>query len=636
MIEDEPMSQRSWVLAAVILGLLGCAHTPLIRPQAEDDERDKDLAVRTIGDVTEVANTEPIFVTGVGLVEGLEGTGGGTPPGNYRALLEDQLRREKVEGVKALLASPNNAVVVVSGYIPAGARKLDRIDLDISVPPGSKVTSLRGGYLRECVLRNYDSTKNLDPNYGGGDRVLRGHVLAKAKGPVLVGFGDGDEAATLRHGRIWGGALCLLDRPFFLVLKNDQKFARVANAIAERINASFQDDAKKRLLVLNQVTTQINEKFQTPNLGSSTETAKAMNKEIVHVRVPWEYRHNPGRYLRVVRLIPLRDGPDVRGPYKRKLEERLLNPAHTITAALRLEALGRDSIPSLKRGLTHADPMVRFASAEALAYLGSPVGAEELARLADGHDRLRAFCLAALASLDEMACQERLAELMSSPSAETRYGAFRALHCTNERDPVVKGTLFNDSFWLHHVAPNSPSMVHLSSTHRAEVVIFGDEPLVVPEIKILAGPEFAVTADVGDTKCTVTRFVTHSGGIVRRQCSLKLNDVLQTMADLGAQYPDVVDFLRQAGNQKCLSCPVRVDALPQAVSVQDLALHGIHDPDGGRDSAEQREALEDLSVTPALFSRPMRPRPHAENLNETAAPTAEMPPAEPPRHGGGQ
>src|SRR5438874_216648 len=79
--------------------------------------------------------------------------------------------------------------------VPAGARKGDLLDVEVAVPPESQAKSLHGGYLRACQLYNYDSTRNLDPEYKGPDRLLRGHPIAKAEGAVLVGFGDGDEAA---------------------------------------------------------------------------------------------------------------------------------------------------------------------------------------------------------------------------------------------------------------------------------------------------------------------------------------------------------------------------------------------------------------------------------------------------------
>src|SRR5262245_56239336 len=88
-----PMNHRGWVLGAVLLGLLGCAHTGQTRFQAAEDT-DKENEVKTIGDVTSVANADPVPVSGVGLVVGLEGTGGGAPPGAYRTLLEAELRKK--------------------------------------------------------------------------------------------------------------------------------------------------------------------------------------------------------------------------------------------------------------------------------------------------------------------------------------------------------------------------------------------------------------------------------------------------------------------------------------------------------------------------------------------------------------
>ena len=46
------------------------------------------------------------------------------------------------------------------------------------------------------------------------------------------------------------------------------------------------------------------------------------------------------------------------------------------SAAIRLEALGKESLPTLKKGLSSQHPLVRFTSAEALAYLESTAGAE--------------------------------------------------------------------------------------------------------------------------------------------------------------------------------------------------------------------------------------------------------------------
>ena len=54
---------------------------------------------------------------------GLRGTGGKPPNGALRSMVEEMLVKQKVPNVKALLESPNTSIVIVSGFIPAGANK---------------------------------------------------------------------------------------------------------------------------------------------------------------------------------------------------------------------------------------------------------------------------------------------------------------------------------------------------------------------------------------------------------------------------------------------------------------------------------------------------------------------------------
>jgi hypothetical protein len=591
------MFQRVWLLGVLLLAIAGCHH-PETRLQAEEEpdrnkEKEKEVDVRTIGDVSSYDNASPIAVSGVGLVVGLDGTGGGAPPGGYRSMLEDQLRKyQHLDNTKEILASPDAALVLVSAVIPAGARKNDLLDVEVSVPREGKVKSLRGGRLVLCVLYNYDTTRGLDPNYTKGDRPLQGHPLAFAEGSLIVGFGDGDEAARLRHGRIWGGGRCRIDRPFFIALNNDKQFASVAKAVADRIN----------------------ETFQMPGRGPEDEIAVAKTKAAVCLNVPAQYRLNLPRYLRVVRLIPLRETEASRIAYRRQLEEQLLDPAHTVTSALRLEALGQDSIPILKRGLTSEHVLVRFCAAEALAYLGSPSCGEELSRMVEHEPALRAFSLTAMASLDEAICHVELRRLLAAPSAEARYGAFRALHALDEHEEAVQGELLNDSFWLHRVAPQSPPLVHLTTSKRAEIVLFGEDACLAPPFAILAG-EFTVTASKDDDCCTVCR-ISARHGRQRRQCPLKLENVLRTLAELGAVYPDVVDVLRRVDHLQCLSCKVAVDALPQDTTVYELAKAGAGEHDATPTNPEIVKARADFSATPTLFEREADHRPNPEGGDE--------------------
>lgn len=568
----------SWLVGCLFLFSMGCIHTSQTRMQSEEEnERDKDLEITTIGEVTEVSNVAPIQVSGVGLVTGLSGTGG-TPPGTWRTMLEMELRKQKVENTKQLLDSPNNALVLVSAMIPAGAHKNDTLDLEVTLPPGSKATSLRGGQLQPCALRNYESTRNLNPETTKSDKLLQGHILAHGRGTLLVGLENGEEPAAQRRARIWEGGVSLIERPVYLSLKRDRVSRLMADGIADRFNQLFNDDTAKtakmeKLMILNSMTQQINHKFDGTLPGHGDNMAKAMSKEVVAVRIPHGYRYNIERYLRVVRLIPLRESQEQQTRYRQRLQKMLVDPADTIRAALRLEALGRESLPTLKQGLKNEHPLVRFATAEALAYLGNTAGVEELANLAVRHGELRAYALTAMASLNEAVCHVKLEEMLTSDNAELRCGAFRALCLIDAKHSRLKGEFLNESFWLHRVAPQSSPMVYFAVNKRAEIICFGEAVYLETPVKILAGPDFTVTAEAGDKRCTVSHF--HSEGAVeRRQCSLRLDDVLRTMAELGAQYPDALDLLRKADDRRCLSCGVRVQTLPQDVSVETLAQSG--------------------------------------------------------------
>jgi hypothetical protein len=66
-------------------------------------------------------------------------------------------------------------------------------------------------------------------------------------------------------------------------------------------------------------------------------------------------------------------------------------------------------------------------------------------------------------------------------------------------------------------------------------------------------------------------------------------------------YPEVVEFLRQAGTYRCLTCSVAVDALPAATSVYELAQPGAGNPDRLQSEKEIVKAKADFTPAPALF-----------------------------------
>jgi len=135
------------------------------------------------------------------------------------------------------------------------------------------------------------------------------------------------------------------------------------------------------------------------------------------------------------------------------------------------------------------------------------------------------------------------------------------------------GELLNGSFWLHRVAPRASRLVAFAADTRAEIVLFGDNIALAAPVRTLAGQEFALTYEPGGDRCTVSRFSARLG---KRQklCPPALEDVIRSMAELGAEYTDIVDLIRKLDEQGCLNCKVRLNTAPLEVTVQMLAEWG--------------------------------------------------------------
>jgi len=110
----------------------------------------------TIGSLCEVFALELIPAEGYGLVGGLRGTGSPECPPRLRKYLTQyiltQLPRDKVD-VEKLITSRNTAVVHVRGIMPAAVTKNQYFDLKVEALPGTRTTSLEGGWLYSAELK---------------------------------------------------------------------------------------------------------------------------------------------------------------------------------------------------------------------------------------------------------------------------------------------------------------------------------------------------------------------------------------------------------------------------------------------------------------------------------------------------
>ncbi|HET6324065.1 MAG TPA: hypothetical protein VFG04_05150, partial [Planctomycetaceae bacterium] len=157
----------------------------------------------------------------------------------------------------------------------------------------------------------------------------------------------------------------------------------------------------------------------------------------------------------------------------------------------------------------------------------------------------------------------KLRELMDVDSAETRYGAFRALTTLDKNEPFVRGEMLGKQFRLHPLKSDGPPMVHITNWKKAEVVLFGADQEIKTPIFARAGNNIIVSATPGSDKVTVCKFeVGHEDQ--RKTVSTRVRDVIRAMTDFGATFPDVNQFLVEADHQQNLAGRLEIDALPRA------------------------------------------------------------------------
>ena len=526
------------------LGLIafsGCMELSLSRFQNADKDRDADDETRDrrketefIGNYAAISGNNVVVIHGVGLVTGLNNTGEDPPPSIYRTQLEDDMKKRGVQNYREQLSSMSTALVLLTAYLPADIQKGGTFDIEVRLPPGSEGTSLSGGWLLPADLTEQANVQ--------GQGTLKGKIFGRASGPILVSIAKGEnQEGVLKRGRILGGGVAFKERTLGLYLRSDFRSGRNTSRIADRIGS----------------------RFHYYDHGQKKSLAEAKDDQYVQLKVHPRYKDNYPRYMQVIRHVAFRENDIQRRDRMERLQEDLLDPDRAAKAAIQYEAIGTESVLFLKKALNNPSAEVRFYSAEALAYLGEDAGAEELAKLARDEPAFRVYCVAALSALNEAACFPLLRDLMDEPSAETKYGAFRALWTLDKNDPSIRGIKLNDHFLLHVLETKGDPMIHLTRHRRPEVVLFGASQKFHTPLALTAGSHINVNAQAGHEQITITRFAVGEPD-QRKVVSTRVADVIQVCAEMGATYPDIAQLLAEASAQMNVEGRLELDALPQA------------------------------------------------------------------------
>ena len=515
-----------------LLAMVGCTESAM-RLQNADSLEEEVAEIQLLRDVATPFGGHPLKIQSVSLIGNLDGTGGDPPPSGYRQLLMSEMQKRGVENPNKVLASPSTALVLVKGELQPGIQKGDRFDLEVYVPQEQvEVQSLRNGIMYEARLS--------EQLFIGG-RMRNGKILALGKGPLLVDpLADPEvEPGELRRGLILGGGVALDARPIGLLIRPEYKNVRISAQIGSAINRRFYHTSRG-----------IKSGIAVPKTDGYIEL-------VMHPR----YKDNINRFIEVVRSIAIVESAAQRQLRLTQLRRQLLNPVTTAVAAVRLEAIGLEAQKVLLLGLASDSPEVSFYAAETLAYLDIKEAAEPLATAAREQPAFRADALAALGAMDDPAARDQLVQLLNVNSAETRYGAFRALWAMNHRDPLVRGEMLGDQFSYHLIRSQGPPMVHVTRSFRPEVVLFGADLRIRTPIILDAGKYIRVHGS-GPEEVTVMKILPGQPE-EKRQVSGRVDDLIRAIVDLGGSYPDVVQVLVEAKEAQALECRFEVDALPR-------------------------------------------------------------------------
>lgn len=505
---------------------------------------------RLVGDLAAPANMHLAKIQSVVLVKGLAETGANEPPSMYQQMVLKELQRdnEKKSKAKEEIASLSTAVVILESIVLPGARKGDRMDVEVSLPPGSEATSIEGGYVEKALMRQFYADGSLHE----GDKlgICAGFVMLD---PQLI---EKKDPKAYKKGKIVGGAVITKSRPLWIEIKDGERTCGVAQRIEDVIN----------------------NRFSYLRNGSKHKVAEAKAGAVrINLVVPDEYRDNINRYVNAICAISFFETPGELQDRISDLKTKLLDPKTSEFASLQLEAIGPNNprvVEAIQDGLASPDDMVRFHSAIAVAYMNIAKertnAANILAGFVQTHPKLRAAALAVLGTSlkNSFEADARLRELLVSDNTEIRYGAFRALWTRNPKDYMILGENMANRFDYHCLNCGGTPLIHVTATKRPEIVLFAKDRIFLQgNFNLDAGSRISVRSE--GPEVIVKKY--KSGIDEQRIVSYRLDDIIRAIVEVGGTYPDVITMLNQAKSQKLLvaslgqgigKCELAVDALP--------------------------------------------------------------------------
>jgi len=530
-------------LAAVgVAALVASCSRGKVEPTEPRIPREIDLPTYlqdTVGELARIAGREAVTVQGFGFVTGLDGTGTKVVPPGIRQQVLNMMRRNKVEGAEEILASPETAVVAVTGQMGPGMAKGEVFDLDVRAIANTETTSLEGGFVLECDLTRLELARGVES---------RSETLALGRGSIFVSpfAPEGEAKATpdLRVGRILAGGKALKTRHFRLALLSPS--VRSADQIVRLVNARF------------------------PKAAKGSEDPGRIDLE-----VPKAYLDDKTHFLDLVGALYMRETPDARDKRIALLLQELKAGRDMDRVALCLEAFGSTVVPRLHALAEDPSEAVRFYAGRTLAWLQDAQAVHGLERIAlDDESRYQEQAVAALGTLRTGVGLGILGRVLDVKSPRVRVAAWRAMADLAPRTFLAR--TFADKFTLDAVATRGDPFIYVARTLKPQIALFGEVRIRPP---ILAETSrVTATAQAGDTEITL---ISRRGDRDRKiKASLDAKDLIRALAtplargepkpgaeeglDLG--YSDVVGLLHVMSRKGALTGPIVLQPLEYRIT----------------------------------------------------------------------
>lgn len=534
--------QSVWLRCLILLSLLTIGGCSLFRTDPGDSDQNTQLKElmkapeppELIREATAAHGMRPIELDGVSVVHQLPSTGGPPDPSIYRDQLMEEMKHRDFINPNHFLEMKDTALVRVRATIPAGARRGDRIDVRVIAPKESRSSDLHGGWLLDTRLRQQQVLQNA---------VRQSDVMAIGTGTVLTraDYTPGSDQTLRIEGNVLGGGLVQESREVGLILRPKYQHAKMAAAIASAINRRyfFFDGSTRRGI------------------------AKPVADDFIQLEVHPRYRDSLPRMMEVVRAIATNPNTSDSQSRLAELAKRISKPATASDAALQLEGIGENAVPTLLEALQNNNPELKFYAAEALAYLDRDEAIAPLAELVVAESAFRQPALLALQGLEKPQAVDALVRLMNEPSLETRYGAFCAIRRRADGRRRLAGKSLT-SFTLYQVdSPAAPAVV-VSLRDTPEIVLFGDLNPIQLQKFMMGSNGWILKPDVGDpTQIRISRFQPEMEDR-RATSSYQTSAFVQAITSAGGSYGDVISLLRQAKDAGYMTDQLAIDPLPRA------------------------------------------------------------------------